>query len=167
MDVATALNFVSTLAIVIGVVFAAYQLYVIREQREREVHLTLARSLQTAEFQAALQKIVFLPEGLSKAEIDARLGPDSVHVFNWFGTMETLGVLMHDREVPMAVVDNFFSGPIVLSWRRLQGYVADVRRETRRDTMHEWFQWLAERFIERESTAPPVPAHVAYRDWTP
>ena len=131
------------------------------------MHLTLARSLQTPEFQEALQRIAFLPEGLSKAEVDARLGRESVHVYHWFGTMEILGVLVHRREVPLAVVDDFFSGPIVLSWRRLQGYVADNRRETKRDTMHEWFQWLAERFIERETSAPPVPAHEAYRSWTP
>lgn len=110
---------------------------------------------------------MFLPEGLSKAEIDERLGADSDAVFHWFGTMEALGVLLHHREVSLSVVDDFFSGPIVLSWRRLQGYVADVRRETKRDTMHAWFQWLAERFIERESVAPPVPAHEAYRSWTP
>jgi hypothetical protein len=167
MDLATASNMVSTFAIVMGVVFAGYQLYVLRLERARAAQLTLANSLQGAEFQAALQTIVFLPEGLSKKEIDTRLGPDRVQIFHWFGTMETLGILLHHREVPMTVVDDFFSGPIVLSWRRLQGYVVDVRRETKRETMHEWFQWLAERFIERETSTPPVPAHVAYRDWTP
>ena len=167
MDLTTATNLISTIAIVLGVGFAAYQLYLLRLQRAREVQLTLARSLQGPDFQEALQKIVFLPEGLSKAEIDERLGPDRDVVFHWFGSMEALGVLLHHREVSLSVVDDFFSGPIVLSWRRLQGYVADVRRETKRDTMHEWFQWLAERFIERENVAPPVPAHVAYRSWRP
>jgi hypothetical protein len=167
MDLTIATNLISTAAIVIGVVFAAYQIYVLRRQRDREVHLTLARSLQTPEFQEALQKIVFLPEGLSKKEIDARLGPDSAYIFHWFGTMEILGILMFRREVPMPVVDDFFSGPIVLSWRRLSRYVADVRRETKRDTMHEYFQWLAERFIERERSEKPVPAHEANRSWTP
>jgi hypothetical protein len=33
--------------------------------------------------------------------------------------------------------------------------------------MHEWFQWLAERFLDREQAAPPVPAHIAYRHWRP
>ena len=167
MDLGIALDLVSTIAIVIGVLFGAYQLYVLRKQRDREVQLTMARSMQTPEFQEALEHIVFLPEGLSKAEIDARLGPDSPHIFHWFGTMEILGVLVHHREVPLSVVDDFFSGPIVLSWHRLERYVADVRLETGRDTMHEWFQWLAERFIELESGQPPVPAHEAYRSWTP
>lgn len=167
MDFASALSLVSTIAIVLGVIFAAYQLNVLRLQRSREVQLTLASSFQTADFQEALQMLVTLPDGLTKAEIDARLGPASVHIFHWFGTMETLGILVHHREVPIGIVDDFFSGPIVFSWRRLNRYVADVRRETGRDTMHEWFQWLAERFLEREATTPPVPAHIAYRAWKP
>jgi len=42
-----------------------------------------------------------------------------------------------------------------------------VYRETGRETVGEWFQWLAERFAEREGAAPPVPANVQYRDWRP
>ena len=59
------------------------------------------------------------------------------------------------------------SGPIVVSWRKLQGYFLGSRDETGRETIGEWFQWLAERFAEREGTAPPVPAHIQYRDWRP
>jgi hypothetical protein len=37
--------------------------------------------------------------------------------------------------------------------------------EANRDTVFEWFQWLAERMIEREGKTEPVPAHIAHRDW--
>lgn len=36
---------------------------------------------------------------------------------------------------------------------------------TARPTRWEWFQWLAERMQERESGAPPVPAHIQHRKW--
>ncbi len=29
----------------------------------------------------------------------------------------------------------------------------------------EWFQWLVERMLERESLRPPVPAHLSHREW--
>jgi len=67
----------------------------------------------------------------------------------------------------MDLVDDFFSGPISVSWQRLQAYLAGERQETGRDTIGEWFQWLAERFAEREGTTPRVPAHLQYRDWRP
>ena len=76
-------------------------------------------------------------------------------------------MLVFRGEVSIDLVDDFFSGPIVASWRKLQSHFFDERRETGRETVGEWFQWLAERFAERESATPPVPAHVQYRDWRP
>ena len=76
-------------------------------------------------------------------------------------------ILVFRGEVSIDLVDDFFSGPIVVSWRKLQCYFFDERRETGRETVGEWFQWLAERFAEREGAAPPVPANVQYRDWRP
>jgi hypothetical protein len=64
------------------------------------------------------------------------------------------------------MVDDFFSGPIVLSWRKLRRYVEQQRLELHRDTIWEWFQWLAERMLERESATPPIPAHIQHRHWT-
>jgi hypothetical protein len=34
-----------------------------------------------------------------------------------------------------------------------------------RNTVWEWFQWLAERMKEREEGVPPVPAHIAHQSW--
>ncbi|UCC73845.1 MAG: hypothetical protein JSV86_04600 [Gemmatimonadota bacterium] len=31
----------------------------------------------------------------------------------------------------------------------------------------EWFQWLAERISERESSHAPIPAHIVHRSWRP
>jgi hypothetical protein len=36
-----------------------------------------------------------------------------------------------------------------------------------RDTLLEWFQWLAERMLERESRGPVVPAYQAHANWRP
>jgi len=63
-------------------------------------------------------------------------------------------------EVSIDLVDDFFSGPIVVSWRKLQGYFFDEREETGRETVGEWFQWLAERFAGKRNSpsARPRPA---------
>ena len=69
------------------------------------------------------------------------------------------------REVTLDLVDDFFSGPISISWRKLSRYVFEQRAVLDRETAFEWFQWLAERMIEREKQTPPTPAHIAHRDW--
>ncbi len=63
------------------------------------------------------------------------------------------------------VVDDFFSGPILLSWKKLQVWAEQWRRELKRETGSEWFHWLAERMMERERLEPPVPAYIAHRTW--
>jgi hypothetical protein len=70
-------------------------------------------------------------------------------------------------EISMDLRDEFFSDQIVVSWPKLQGYFLGERDETGRETIGEWFQWLAERFAEREGATPPVPAHIQFRDWRP
>jgi hypothetical protein len=165
MDLPTTLQLITTIAIVIGVGFGAYEIRGLRERRTHEAQILLANSFYTAEFQNANRKVLGLPDGASRANVDMLIGGDTV--FYWLGAMEALGILVHHRQIPIELVDDFFSGPVVISWHKLEPYVEETRAVTQRATMHEWFQWLAERMIERERAKPPVPAHIQHRDWRP
>ena len=70
-----------------------------------------------------------------------RVGRELPHVFR--------------RELALDLVDDFFSGPILLSWQKLRVWAEQWRREQNRETGSEWFHWLAERMMEREKLAPP------------
>ncbi|MGA9102520.1 DUF4760 domain-containing protein [Aeromicrobium sp.] len=154
-------------AVTIGVVFAASQLFDIRKQRKRDAMLGLVRSFQSGDFTTALRHINSLPDGADRAAIRATLGPDGEDQVFMIGlTFESLGVLVFRHEVTMDLIDDFFSGAIVISWRKLHVYVEEDRRDLGRETVWEWFQWLSERVAEREREINPVPAHVAHRDWT-
>ncbi len=166
MEPAVVLNFISTLAIVCGVVFAGLEIRNARNQRLREAELLLTRSFQTPEFMKALSFVQdILPEGLSKQEVDERFGSQNELLLLWFGTMESLGMLVYYRVVSLELIDAFISAPILVSWRKLRRYVTEWRKELQRDTIEEWFQWLAERMQDHESKTPRVPAHLAYREW--
>ena len=80
-------------------------------------------------------------------------------------TWETIGVLLFHGELSIDIIDDFFSGPILISWKKLLPYTTAVRQQYDRETWSEWFQWLAERMMERESKTPPVPAYIAHRNW--
>ena len=84
----------------------------------------------------------------------------------WLGSMEALGFLVFRRALPLDIVDAS-GGPIILSWRKLEGYVREDRAKTGREPMWEWFQWLAECLIEYESRTSRSPAQVEHRDWRP
>jgi hypothetical protein len=165
MTLNTFIELLSLVTLVVGLLFAVVQLRQYRATREREVALELLRSFETPEFAAALRAVYALPGGLTKREIEERLGGKMDLVYAMTTTWESLGILVCRGELSLDLVDDFFSGPITISWEKLRGYVEGERAEQRRETIAEWFQWLAERMREREAVTPPVPAHIAHRDW--
>lgn len=165
MDLRTVLSLLSTTAIVLAGIFGGIQLRQFYKQRARESALQLVRSFQTPEFTQAVDIVFNIPEGLSKKEIEEYLGDRITAVLVMFGTFESLGILVYRREIKMEVVDDFFSGIIILSWKKFRSYIEEMRAQGKRDTYYEWAQWLAEQFIKRESHTPAIPAYIAHRDW--
>ena len=166
MDISTIANLINALAVTAGVIFAATQIRYYRQRRRRDAMLELVRSFQSPAFTSALRRVFSLPDGANTQKIREVLGPDGEDaVYLVSLTWESLGVLVFRREVTLDLVDDFFSGPILLSWQKLKVYSEEWRRTLNRETGTEWFQWLAERMIEREELSPPVPAYIEHRSW--
>jgi hypothetical protein len=166
MDISTIANLINALAVTAGVIFAAVQIRHYSQRRRRDAMLELVRSFQSPSFASAFRRVISLPDGATQAQVIKLLGADGEDATHIVGlTWESLGVLVFRREVTLDVVDDFFSGPISISWRKLSGYVVEQRAVLDRETAFEWFQWLAERMIDREKQTPPVPAHIAHRGW--
>ena len=166
MDISTIANLTNAIAVTAGVMFAAAQIRQYRQRRERDAMLELVRSFQSPAFTAALRRVLSLPDGADSAKIREVLGADGEDaVYLVSLTWESPGVLVYRREVTLDLVDDFFSGPLVISWQKLKVYSEEWRRTLDRETGNEWFHWLAERMLEREKTSPPIPAYVAHRHW--
>ena len=166
MDISTLANLINAIAVTAGVIFAAVQIRQYRQRRQRDAMLELVRSFQSPAFTAAYRRVLSLPDGADAAKIRQVLGPDGEDaVYLVSLTWESLGVLVYRRQVTLDLVDDFFSGPLVISWRKLKVYSEEWRRTLNRETGNEWFHWLAERMLEREKTVPPIPAYVAHRHW--
>ncbi|HYG51979.1 MAG TPA: hypothetical protein VD905_13805 [Flavobacteriales bacterium] len=165
METPVIISIVSSSAIVISAVFAGIQLRYVQKQRARDAEMLLVRSFQTPDFMKAMSFVMGMPDNLSKKEILDLAGHEKGLVLLWLGTWEGLGVMVYRHEISLSTLDDYFSGPIIISWKKLQRYVEDDRKDLQRDTMHEWFQWLAERMFERESKSPARPAHIDKKDW--
>jgi len=161
------LSLVSTLAIVAAGVFAGMQVRQLNKARARDSALQLAHSFQTPEFVDAVNIVFDLPADLSKDEIESRLGDRLTNVLVMFGTFESLGILIYRREISISLVEDYCDGAIVAAGSRFKRYLTEMQESSGRTTYYEWFQWLYERFEERESAKAAVPAFVAHRDWRP
>jgi hypothetical protein len=167
MDVNNILGLVSTFAIVVGLIFAGVQLKILNKQRMRDSALQMLHSFQTPEFQFATDIVYTFPEGLSKREIEGRLKDKMVGVLVLFGTFESLGILVYRHEIDIHLVEDFFSGVIILGWKKFKNYIFDVRESSNRQTYYEWFQWLYEQIEKREMKSPATPSYIEFRNWTP
>ena len=151
-NISTLANWINAIAVTAGVIFAAAQISYYRRRRRRDAMLELVRSFQSPTFSKALRHVVELPDNASAEEIRKILGLEGEDLLvHLTATWETIGVLLFHGEFTIDVVDDFFSGPILISWRKLLPYTTDLRERYRRETWSEWFQWLAERMMERES----------------
>ena len=167
MDPALLLEAISTFALVGGLLFAGFQWRSARQASTRDAQFLLLHSFDSPEFTRAMRVIGELPDGLSRAEIE-KLGEDRVQlVWYWGGQIEGIGQLVNARSIPIELVDNMFGGPILITWRRLAHFAADVRVAFGRDTMWEWFQWLAEQLEKLETEQGRVPAYRREADWKP
>src|SRR6202045_755874 len=135
MDISTLANLINAVAVTAGVIFAAAQIRDYRRQRRRDAMLNLVRSFQSPTFARGLPLGVELPENASADEIREKLGREGedlvVHVT---ATWETIGVLLFHGELTIDIIDDFFSGPILISWRKLLPYTTDIRRQYQRAT---------------------------------
>jgi len=166
MEFTTLLSLLSTSAIVAAGIFAGAQLRHLNKQRARESALQMLHSFQTPEFLNAINIVFDLPEGLSKKELEERLGEDKMTcILVMFGTLESLGILIYRRDIDIRLVEDFFSGIIILSGRKLKNYLKEVRDSSNRQTYYEWYQWLYEQFEKRKLKTPAIPSFIAFRDW--
>jgi hypothetical protein len=165
MDISILFELISTLAVVFGIIFGLIQLRQYRLSRKREAALYLLNSYQTREFVGGIWTIQDLPNGLTRVQLEERLGEDLEVLGLVMSTWETIGILLFNHEVTIEMVDHVFSGPILFSWEKLETYVHDLRQDLGRETLFEWFQWLTEQMKKREKKQPPIPAHIAYQDW--
>jgi len=156
MDLPSSANFAEAFAVIVAVVFGMVQLRRLNAPRRREAAFALMHSIQSPQMLRGNLIIDRLQGAPAKAGIDALPENDQVDGTALLATWESLGIPVFHHEIRLQMVDDFYSGTLQQSWRKLQRYIKELREATARPTW-EWLQWLAERMQKRESDAPPCP----------
>lgn len=122
------LDTVTTVFIVVGGFLVFLQLRQTHKQRSRESALQMLHSFQTPEFLTAVNIVFDLAEGLSKEDLEQRLDDKVTCLLVMMGTFESLGILVFRRDIDIALVEDSFSGVLVLSRKKQQRYLDQVRQ---------------------------------------
>ncbi|HEY0305488.1 MAG TPA: hypothetical protein VGC44_10950 [Longimicrobiales bacterium] len=160
---------VTMLTVVLGVTFGAAELRELRESQESQAMMQLYQTLQSPDHVRGTNYIGQLPATLSADSILALsiTGPYAAEMRQVTLTFEAIGVMVYRGDVPIEWVDELFHYSIVSSWNKLKPSVMLRRQRLNYPAVLEWYQWLAERLMERENRQDAMPAYEAYRDWKP
>ena len=82
-------------------------------------------------------------------------------------TLEAVGLMVYQRIVPFRLVQQLMGGVTQASWRVLRPHTEWLREKLCRPSIHEWFQWLAERLDEHPEYRDEEGAYSKYGDWKP
>jgi len=147
-----------------GVLLGVFQLREFQRNRRVLAAVEVVHSFRNAEFNRALRLVWALPDGLTAEQLRAR-GPELEDAAILLGTtIESVGVLVYRRVVPIDIVDELMGDAIVAFWPKLSLWIAEMRKVQGRESVYEWFQWLVERLKERQRRTADG-AHVRYREW--
>ena len=167
MNLPALLQIISAIAMTLGIIFGIINLRNFQVMRKREAAILMLNSFQTLDFVRGLLYIFDLPDNSTNAELEKLPEDKYMSVYLVLGTWERLGILVFRNEISVDLVDDAFSGPIIQSWIKLGKFVEEFRVRMQRETGFEWFQWLAERMLDREQHGSAIPAYIAHKDWKP
>ncbi len=167
MELSLVFQIISTTAVILGILFGILNLRNFQAMRKREAAILMLNSFQTNEFIKGLLYVLDLDHNPTKEEIDHLPQDQYLAFYMLLGTWERLGILVFRREIEISMVEDAYSGPILISWSKLENYVMEVRAAWNRESAFEWFQWLAERVHERDKRINPPPAYHLHKSWKP
>src|SRR5262245_8275299 len=143
MDLAAALEVVTTSAVVLGLLFGLAELRQSNRDRKDHAAVDIVRTVQTQEVRRAVSRVLALPHDVDPAVVrsdpelmEAELAVDSA--------CEMWGAMVFEGVVDHHLLDRMVGGWVRGSWRRMRRFVEDERTRTRSPNVAEWWHWLYE-----------------------
>ena len=143
MDLSLLLNSLTTIAVVGGVVFGAWQVRLAARARATEVTLQLLQMLHNHDLTEGLVALMDVPSGLNESDLRASLGEKWPKAFHAIIMLDGLGLLVHRGEVSANLAADFFKHSISVAWDKF-GVAARDMRKKQTDNAFEWLQWISE-----------------------
>ncbi|WP_457098201.1 DUF4760 domain-containing protein [Lysobacter sp. P5_B9] len=161
LDFATALNIISTFAIVGALIFTGLQVREVNTARREQASVAMIVTTQSI----SVDLLSKLPENASTTDIGLS-SPETQRALFEFGVrLETIGYMVHQRMVRLATVDDLMGGVTLVYWSRAKAWVEAERERTGNPKLFEWCQWVATQITKRHAKGKDIPAYLRDMQW--
>jgi len=141
LDVSSVSAIVAAVGVIVGVVFAVFQLRDFVRTRQTDLVMRLYSTYGSREFQEAWVETLRMEFKDYKDFLEkygATSGkPAYVPVNMVANFFEGIGILLHRELVSIALVDDLFSSDIILTWHKMKPIVEGWRKQFSRPQMSE------------------------------
>lgn len=162
MDLATAANVATTLAVIVAVAFGIAELRRARQERRDQAALEILRAVQAQEIHEAATLILKLDNDTDPEIIrnDGELNHAATLIHF---AAEMFGSLVFEGVVDLHMLDRMNGGWVRECWKRLRLWVEAERLAEKRPGVGEWWQWLVEQLEADPDPSKAVGAQIYYR----
>ena len=165
LDLQSWLDLISTVAIVLALVFTGVQVREANRARRDQAAVALLQSAGGDSWTAAMNTVAKLPAEISAEQVDAAGEWAVAALVNFSVRLESIGYMVFSRLVSVETVDELLGGVILMYWSRASAWTMRERVRTGNPKLFEWCEWLADRVRERRAMRGHEPAHIKHRDW--
>jgi hypothetical protein len=152
-------NLALVLSLVVALVFGVAQVQAASRDRRERLTLETLRFVQTQEFAGFMYRI---NNGLVPTTNEARkaMSPhEQIGFIQFAQEMESLGILVVDRVVDLALVEKTLGSFVISAWEHYKPIFGELRRIGNDPYLGEYFQSLAELMEKRLKDKPRPPAY--------
>ena len=150
-------NLALTLSLIVGLVFGVAQVRAASRDRKERLTLETLRNFQTREFAELIHYINSHDMPATRKEMDALPSDQQVMFIQFAQQMESLGILVADKFINIALVDKTLGSFVTTSWEKYKHMFLDMREKLPDPFLGEYFQWLAEQIEDRMQKEPRKP----------
>jgi hypothetical protein len=158
---------IGALLVITGVFFGIMEVRHYRQQRQETASMEVMRAFQSLDFNRALRLIMDYEQECQRCREQSMPQDLQDAAMLVSTTLEAVGLMVYQRTVPFRLVQQLMGGTIQASWRVLRPHTEWMREKLCRPSIHEWFQWLAERLDGCPEYRDEVGAYSKYQNWKP
>lgn len=170
MDLGTLANLAEifgAVTILGGALFALVQIRQMRHQRRNASAIAFLDSVQDGEFARAYLRVLQLPDEISIEELRQRESKYEEAAIFLATNFETVGLMVYRDLVEFEIVRDLIGDAVVAIWRKLKRWTLEQRNLQSRETVFDWFEWLALQLEEDHAQEGHRAVFVSRRKWKP
>jgi hypothetical protein len=161
LDFATALNIISTFAIVGALIFTGLQVREVNTARREQASVAMILTTQSI----SVDLLSKLPANASITDIGLSSAETQRALFEFGVRLETIGYMVHRRMVRLDTVDDLMGGVTLVYWSRAKAWAEAERERTGNPKLFEWCQWVATQITKRHAKGKDIPAYLRDMQW--